>query len=204
MPYTFTLTTTIPASARQIYDAWLDSLAHSEMTGSKANMSNEVGADVSAWGDYITGRNLELIPGERIVQSWRTAQFTEGHEDSIITVTLEEAENGTLLTLVHGHVPDDQMSYEQGGWEQHYFGPMKKYFADRIQAETGETSKRTKPRQMGRRAVATTSKLKRAKAKAKAKAKASKNKSRPRVAASVKTSRAKKTGRKLVKRKRRR
>src|SRR5450759_4234839 len=191
MPYTFTLTTTIPASARQIYDAWLDSLAHSEMTGSKANMSNEVGADVSAWGDYITGRNLELIPGERIVQSWRTAQFTEGHEDSIITVTLEEAENGTLLTLVHSNVPDDQMNYEQGGWEQHYFGPMKKYFAARIQAETGETSKRTTPRQMGRRAVATTSKLKRAKAKAKA----SKNKSRRRVAASVKSSRAKKTGR---------
>ena len=46
MPYTFTLTTTIPASARQIYDAWLDSLSHSEMTGSKAIMSNEVGADV--------------------------------------------------------------------------------------------------------------------------------------------------------------
>ena len=146
MPYTFTLTTTIPASARQIYDAWLDSLAHSEMTGSKANMSNEVGVDVSAWGDYITGRNLELIPGERIVQSWRTAQFVEEHEDSIITVILEEAENGTLLTLVHSNVPDNQKSYEQGGWEQHYFGPMKKYFADRIQAETGETSKRTTPR----------------------------------------------------------
>ena len=200
MPYTFTLTTTIPASARQIFDAWLDSLAHSEMTGSKANMSSEVGADVSAWGGYITGCNLELIPGERIVQSWRTAQFLEEHEDSIITVTLEDAENGTLLTLVHSNVPDDQMSYEQGGWEQHYFGPMKKYFADRIQAETAETSKRTSPRQTGRRVVATTSKLKRAKAKAKA----SKNKSRRRVTASVKSSRAKKTGRKLVKRKRRR
>jgi Activator of Hsp90 ATPase homolog 1-like protein len=159
-----------------------------------------VGADVSAWGGYITGRNLELTPGERIVQSWRTAQFVEEHEDSIITVTLEEAENGTLLTLVHSNVPDDQMSYEQGGWEQHYFRPMKKYFADRIQAETGETSKRTTPRQKRRRAVATASKLSRAKSKAKA----SKNKSHRRVAASVKTSRAKKTGRKLVKRKRRR
>ena len=142
MTYTFTLTTIIPASARQIYDAWLDSLGHSEMTGSKADMSNEVGADVSAWGGYITGRNLELTPGERIVQSWRTAQFVEEHEDSIITVTLEDTENGTLLTLVHSNVPDNQMSYEQGGWEQHYFGPMKKYFADRIQAETGETADR--------------------------------------------------------------
>jgi uncharacterized protein YndB with AHSA1/START domain len=200
MTYTFTLTTIIPASAQQIYDAWLDSLGHSEMTGSKADMSNEVGADVSAWGGYITGRNLELTPGERIVQSWRTAQFVEEHEDSIITVTLEDTENGTLLTLVHSNVPDNQMSYEQGGWEQHYFGPMKKYFADRIRAGTGETSKQTAPRQKRRRAVATASKLRRVKSKAKA----SKNKSRRRVAASAKSRRVKKTGRKLVKAKRRR
>jgi len=198
MPYTFTLTTTIPASTRQIFDAWLDSLAHSEMTGSKANMSNEVGSNVSAWGGYITGRNLELVPGERIVQSWRTAQFVEEHEDSIITVTLEETENGTLLTLVHSNVPDDQMSYEQGGWEQHYFRPMKKYFADRIQA--GETSKRTATRLKRRRAVATASKLRRAKSKAKV----SKNKSHRHVAASAKSKRTKKAGRKLAKPKRRR
>jgi transposase len=77
---------------------------------------------------------------------------------------------------------------------------MKKYFADRIQAETGETSKQTAPRQKRRRAVATASKLRRVKSKAKA----SKNKLRRRVAASAKARRAKKTDRKLVKLKRRR
>ena len=115
MPYAFTLTTTIPASAQEIYDAWLDSLTHSEMTRGEASMSDEVDAEVSAWDRYITGRNLELVPGERIVQSWRTTQFTDEHEDSIITVTLQEVEGGTLLTLVHSNVPDEQTSYEQGG-----------------------------------------------------------------------------------------
>ena len=80
MPYAFTLTTTIPASAQEIYDAWLDSLTHSEMTRGEASMSDEVDAEVSAWDRYITGRNLELVPGERIVQSWRTTQFTDEHE----------------------------------------------------------------------------------------------------------------------------
>ena len=47
MPYTFTLTTTIPASPEEIYRAWLDSLAHSEMTGGAANMSEQLGAEVS-------------------------------------------------------------------------------------------------------------------------------------------------------------
>src|SRR6266849_984319 len=140
VPYTFTLTTAIPASAQEIYDAWLDSLAHSKMTGGEASMSDEIGAEVSAWDGYITGRNLELVPGERIVQSWRTTQFTDEHEDSTITVTLEEVEDGTLLTLVHSNVPDGQMSYEQGGWQERYFVPMKEYFADRKRAGVGGMS----------------------------------------------------------------
>jgi uncharacterized protein YndB with AHSA1/START domain len=129
MPYTYTLTSVIPATPQEIYDAWLDSLAHSEMTGSEAVMSGEVGADVSAWDGYITGRNLELVPGERIVQSWRTEKFGDEHEDSIVTVTLEGTEEGTLLTLVHSNVPDGQRSYEEGGWEENYFEPMRAYFA---------------------------------------------------------------------------
>ncbi len=83
MPYTYTLTSIIPATPQEIYDAWLDSLAHSQMTGGEASMSDEVGAEISAWGDYISGRNIELVPGERIVQSWRTDKFADEHEDSI-------------------------------------------------------------------------------------------------------------------------
>ena len=126
MPYAFTLTTAIPASAQEIYDAWLDSLAHCEMTGGEADMSDEIAAEVSAWDGYITGRNLELIPGERIVQSWRTTQFADEHEDLIITLTFEEADDGTLMTLAHSNVPDEQTSYELGGWQEYYFDPMRK------------------------------------------------------------------------------
>src|SRR5882757_1287137 len=111
MPYGFRLNAIIPASAQEIYEAWLDSRGHSRMTGSKAAMSDQIGAEVSAWGGYISGRNIELVPGERIVQSWRTSQFTDEHGDSIVTVTLESVGGGTLLTLVHSNVPDGQTSY---------------------------------------------------------------------------------------------
>lgn len=133
MPYTFTLTSKFPASARQVYDTWLDSAGHSEMTGGAAIMSDVIGAEVSAWDGYINGRNLDLIPGERIVQSWRTTEFTERHEDSTITVTLQDMRDGSLLTLVHSNVPDDQTSYEESGWQSHYFEPMQSYFATRRQ-----------------------------------------------------------------------
>ncbi|HEX7199751.1 MAG TPA: SRPBCC domain-containing protein, partial [Dongiaceae bacterium] len=128
MPYDYSLTALIPASARDIYNAWLDSLAHSEMTGGQANISSEPGGAFSAWDGYISGRNLELVPGERIVQAWRTTKFDEDHEDSIVTITLEDRDDGALLTLSHSNVPDSHLGYEQGGWHTHYFEPMIAYF----------------------------------------------------------------------------
>jgi uncharacterized protein YndB with AHSA1/START domain len=131
MPYRFTFTTTIPAPPDEIYRTWLDSRGHSEMTGGEAAMSDQIGAEISAWGSYITGRNLELVPGERIVQSWRTSEFGDERQDSIITVVLTEAGDGTLLTLEHSNVPDDHRSYEEGGWQSNYFEPMVAYFTKR-------------------------------------------------------------------------
>jgi uncharacterized protein YndB with AHSA1/START domain len=139
MPYDFQLTTIIPASPQEIYDAWLDNVAHSEMTGAEALMSDELDAEISAWDGYISGRNLELIPGERIVQSWRTTEFADEHEDSIVSVMLEEVDGGTLLTLMHTNVPDEQTSYERGGWQQYYFEPMREYFSKTGQDGNGQS-----------------------------------------------------------------
>jgi len=146
MPYSYVLTVMLPATAEEIYKSWLDSAAHSTMTGGEATMSDRIGAEVSAWEGYITGRNLELVPGRRIVQSWRTGNFTDAHDDSIIAVTLQNVPDGTLLTLEHKNVPDEQRSYEEGGWQSNYFEPMAVYFAERKQkgakAKTSRKSKR--------------------------------------------------------------
>jgi uncharacterized protein YndB with AHSA1/START domain len=128
MGYSYTLTALIPASPRDIYDAWLDSRGHSAMTGGIATQSAKVGDAVTAWGDYITGKNLHLEPGKRIVQTWRTTQFTDAHSDSVITVTLAKVPGGARLTLNHANVPDDQTSYEESGWKNYYFAPMQRYF----------------------------------------------------------------------------
>src|ERR1700735_2341122 len=131
MPYTYTLSSVIPASPAEVYEAWLDSIAHAEMTGGgEAVMSDEVGAEISALGGHITGRNLELVAPERIVQAWRTDEFDDETEDSIVTILLQVTEDGTLLTLEHSNVPDQYKSYEEGGWQSNYFEPMIVYFSE--------------------------------------------------------------------------
>ena len=72
MTLEFSVSAVTPASPQAIYNAWLDSEGHTKMTGSPANSSANVGDSFDAWDGYITGKNLEIEPGKRIVQSWRT------------------------------------------------------------------------------------------------------------------------------------
>ena len=51
------------------------------MTGGDAEVSERVGAAYSAWDGYITGRNVELVPGRSIVQTWRTSEFADDDPD---------------------------------------------------------------------------------------------------------------------------
>jgi uncharacterized protein YndB with AHSA1/START domain len=127
MTIEFSVSAVVPASHEAIYDAWLDTEGHTKMTGSPAHATAHVGDSFAAWDGYISGKNLELEPGQRIVQSWRAASYKETDDDSKIDVRFESVEGGTKVTLVHSNVPDDQTSHEPG-WLTHYFEPMKKYF----------------------------------------------------------------------------
>ena len=123
----FTLKAILPASTEAVYDAWLSSKGHTDMTGGAATASDKIGDSFTAWDGYIEGKNIELEPYQRIVQSWRTSQFEEEEADSQIEILLKAVDGGTELTLIHTQVPEGGEHYIKG-WENHYFEPMKAYF----------------------------------------------------------------------------
>jgi activator of HSP90 ATPase len=128
MPFDFVVSDVIPATPQTIYDAWLTSAGHTAMTGATAEASAEPGAPFAAWDGYISGANLELEPYSRIVQRWRTTEFTDDDPDSQIEVLLEPVPQGTLVTIHHTNVPDGHLGYQDGGWQDNYFAPMKVFF----------------------------------------------------------------------------
>ena len=123
----FTVSRTISASKEEIYQAWLDSDSHTAMTGGKAVASDQPNAAFKAWDGYISGTNMILEPNCRIVQSWRTTEFTENEASSKIEINLETVSDGTQITLRHTNLPEHGMQYKQG-WQDHYFEPMTAYF----------------------------------------------------------------------------
>jgi activator of HSP90 ATPase len=143
MPYHFQFSCTLPASPEAVYDAWLDSAGHSAMTGAAAKIGKRIGDPFTAWGGYITGKTLELHPGRRIVQSWRTSDFSEGEPDSTVMVELEPTKTGAQLTLSHHGVPGGQTQFATSGWQDFYFTPMKTYF-ERERRPAKQLTKRTR------------------------------------------------------------
>jgi activator of HSP90 ATPase len=125
----FKLSELISTTRESIFEAWLDSSGHSGMTGSPAKVSNVEGESFEAWDGYITGKNLELQYPSRILQRWRTVEFDDSDEDSLLEILLEPDVRGTRVTLQHTNLPDHGMQYKQG-WIDAYFLPMKNYFAD--------------------------------------------------------------------------
>jgi activator of HSP90 ATPase len=85
----FTIKTTINALPEVIYNAWLSSKGHSEMTGGEANISDLTGDTFTTWDGYICGKNLLLKENKKIVQSWRTSEFEDHEPDSQIEIQLD-------------------------------------------------------------------------------------------------------------------
>ncbi len=127
MSIEFTVSTVLPAAPYVLYAAWLDSEQHSAMTGGQAEVSAQVGDQFNAWDGYISGQNLQLEPEKRIVQAWRTVEFSESEPDSRVEIVFEPHEEGTRLTLHHTNLPPHGEQYQQG-WIDNYFEPMRQYF----------------------------------------------------------------------------
>ena len=117
------------ASPETLYNAWLDSGVHTDMTGGKAEVTDQVGDGFTAWDGYINGKNLELQPPLRILQSWRTTEFSESEPDSLVEITFVPEGKGTRITIRHTDLPEHGMQYQQG-WVDAYFNPMKEYLQE--------------------------------------------------------------------------
>ncbi len=76
------------------------------MTGGRAaDIADDVGGAVSMFGGDIRGRNVELVPGKRVVQAWRSQAWPEGVY-SIVRFELAPEGKGTKLVFDQAGHPD--------------------------------------------------------------------------------------------------
>ena len=129
------------ASRKRVYDALTDAkqfdrvvmLSDAMKSGmapgmKPVEMSREAGGAFAAFGGYVTGRQIELVPNERIVQAWRAGSWKEG-DYSIVKFQLVEEGAGTKLVFDHSGFPKGEAEHLVQGWKMNYWAPVEKFLA---------------------------------------------------------------------------
>jgi activator of HSP90 ATPase len=128
------------ASRKRVYEALTDASQFDkviQLSGAMQSMhlgdkpteiSREVGGAFTLFGGYITGRHIELVPNERIVQAWRTGGWAPGVY-SITKFELVQQGSGTRIVFDHTGFPKGEAEVLASGWKAHYWEPLAKLLA---------------------------------------------------------------------------
>jgi activator of HSP90 ATPase len=128
------------ASRRRVYAALTDSKQFHQVTqlsaamrsgmapGTVTEIGKEPGQTFSLFGGYISGRQIELVPDERIVQAWRVATWSPGVY-SIAKFEFADDGHGSKIVFDHSGFPKGQGEHLAAGWKANYWEPLEKYLA---------------------------------------------------------------------------
>jgi uncharacterized protein YndB with AHSA1/START domain len=127
------------ASRKRVYEALTDAKQFSKVvmlsaamkTGMAPGMkptevSSEAGGAFTAFGGYVTGRQIELLPNERIVQVWRAGSWDPGAY-SIAKFELIEQGSGSKIVFDHTGFPKGTAEHLAAGWKMNYWEPLEKF-----------------------------------------------------------------------------
>lgn len=114
------------ANPQRVYDALLDAKQFAAFSGKAAEIDRKEGGTFSLFNGHIVGRNVELVPNQRIVQAWRVVTWAEGTY-SIARFQLTAKGAGTHLIFDHTGFPEGLHDHLAQGWEEDYWSLLKKY-----------------------------------------------------------------------------
>jgi activator of HSP90 ATPase len=125
---------TIPAAPRQVYELLTNGTLFGTATGMPAEMTDQPGDPFTLFGGRIEGRQVELVPSERVVQAWRFgAEHPTPWEPgaySTVRFLLEPAETGTRIVIDHTGIPAEWVEHIESGYPTFYKQPITQYFAN--------------------------------------------------------------------------
>jgi activator of HSP90 ATPase len=95
---------------------------------SATQIGQEEGSAFTLFGGYIVGRQVELLPTERIVQAWRVSNWPRGVY-SMARFELIADGTGTKISFDHTGFPSGEGEHLAAGWQEHYWTPLERFLS---------------------------------------------------------------------------
>jgi activator of HSP90 ATPase len=118
----------LPASPERVYQLLLTASLFSAFSKQPAEVEPTEGAAFKLFGARVEGRNVELVPNQRIVQAWRPASWPAGVY-SIVRFELSQRESLTRVSLDHAGFSEALWEHLNRGWVANYWDPLRAYLA---------------------------------------------------------------------------
>lgn len=112
-------------SPERVYSLLVDSKLHSQLTGQQAMISKKVGGTFSIRGGRVSGIIVDLEPGKRLVQAWRSKEFPVGIFSMAAFQLSRTKDGGTELVLTHRGVPKDLIPAVEREWRNLYWEKIR-------------------------------------------------------------------------------
>ncbi len=120
----FKYRTTMKAEMEDVWRAFTSPASMELWTAYYADFTPEPNAEFSLWDGDITGKVLEVVPNEKLVEQW----YFEGEtEASIATIKFFPDKNKVQVELNHVNIPDDAFDNITEGWVNYYMGAIKEF-----------------------------------------------------------------------------
>ncbi len=129
---------TFKSTPHDLYEMIMDSKKHARFSGASAKMSKKVGGKFSAYGGWIEGKNLKLIPDRLIIQEWRGEDWPTGHFSKVMFL-FTKTKTGTKLTFGHTKIPADKAAHINTGWKEQYWDKMKVFSGEKKKSKRKAT-----------------------------------------------------------------
>jgi uncharacterized protein YndB with AHSA1/START domain len=130
----------IPASPAEVYAILADAEALSALSGMSGRAGRSEGEEFSAFDGHVTGRQIDLVPDQRVVQAWRFPVWEPGRY-TIVRFTLEAEVGGTRLIIDQDGEPEqsDVLGCHQtwhdhldANWATFYLTPLTRHFGAQV------------------------------------------------------------------------
>ncbi len=147
----------INAPPEVVWQALTEPETISQWSGAPATFTAEPGEEYTLWDENVRGRVIEVVPLERLVQTWKPTNWNE--ENSVVTLTLTPSDGGTRVDLVHENVQDWDYDATTHGWDIYYLGAIKHMLETRpAEEEIGAPAQETATKKAAVKKTAATKK----------------------------------------------